>query len=110
MSFSTYIKAGTGLGLTTGLITSAYFAGATNRLERESNPGFFGSMILSIGSAICGGPAGAVLGAGLYGMKRSIQYVRAAPRPVQTLFAAALATSIATTAAYEFGNKKHHQD
>ena len=65
MSFSTYIKTGTGVGLATGLVTSAYLAGVTDAMDRQSNPGTFGAMFLSAAAGLCGGPAGAVLGTSL---------------------------------------------
>ena len=107
MSFSTYIKTGAGVGLVSGFAASAYFGGAAKTMERDSNPGTFGAMILSGGSAICGAPIGATVATGFYGLKRSVQYLRAAPRSIQAVTGALFATSALVTAAYELGNKKH---
>lgn len=106
MSFLSHVTIGAGIGFAYGLGSSAYYSRLTRKFERQNNPYAFGSALDSFGSLIEGPFLGAAGGATLYGTKKGIKYLHAAPRSTQAKVGLIAATAIGATVAYKLGSRE----
>lgn len=97
------MKVGAGVGFTAGLVSSSYFWGITDRLDRASCTSAYGIATIAIGCILAGAPAGATMGASVYAANRAIKYVRVAPISVQ--IGGLMGALIAAKVSYELGRK-----
>lgn len=104
MSLSSFVKVGAVVGSAAGLTASAFLAGGASRSEKQDNYGCTHLYLAAAGSLISGPFIGSGIGAGLYGAKRSVQYLRGASRPTQIASGIIITTIISSVAAYRLGN------
>ena len=103
MSFISYVTGGAKVGGAVGVVSSAAYAGATDRLESNSDPMTLTTFIFSVGSLFLGPPVGAATGAGVYGVKRVFNRIQGASRSTQTMAYGVLGTAAAAIVAYNVG-------
>lgn len=114
MTFSNFIKLGTGTGVSCGVITFAFYKGKENPVGKQLNQKEKDNLAIYLAQSVCpttvpksticllGGPiAGATAGAGAFGIKN----FRTVTRPAQAITWLIAATAISAFSAYNIGNR-----
>lgn len=114
MAYSTYVKWGAGAGLVGGVISSEYYEGKSNPVDKKLNQTQKDSLVIYLAEAVCpttipksticllGGPiTGAGMGTGLYGIKN----YRRVTRPAQAITWLIAVTAVSAFSAYNIGNR-----
>ena len=105
MTLLSCVKVGAGVGLATGLVSSSYFFGMTDRLEKESSTSAYGTAFIAMGCLLAGAPIGATMGAGFYATNRVIKHLSAAPLLVRVTIGALVGSAVGAKLGYELGKK-----
>lgn len=107
MSFTRCIMIGSGLGLCTGVVGSAFITGQSQKIEER---GDLAGLILaggaSIAAPVCGVVGGAVAGGGFFATKKAVKLLPLLPPQARMVSAAITATAIGATYAYNIGKKQ----
>lgn len=102
MTFSSHVKIGGAIGFVVGGVLTPYFYLRSQEVcQKKTEIAALPYLMLALGSALGGGPLGAMTGVALYGTKKGIRLLRKAPTPVKTAFWGSIAASASGTAAHK---------
>ena len=109
MQFFKYTTWGAGAGLAVGSVSSAFLLGFADRASKQNNAaaaaGELFAFLLATQTPIYGLVTGAIGGASLYGGKKSVMWLKKAPRPVQLTMAGVAGTSVTLGGVYAIGKQ-----
>lgn len=112
MSCTYYMKSGAKYGFFSGLIPSDYLFGVASgaRNPAREDLELIGKTIFYTGGAAClmlGPPVGAVTGLGVYGIRKTFEGLKKAPKPVQRKFFFGTGVGIGSLVLFSCGKFKN---
>ena len=98
---------GSGLGLCTGVVGSAFIMGESQKIEER---GDLAGLILAVGTLVaapvCGVLGGGLAGGCFFATKKVVKLIPLLPPQARVVSLAISATALAATAAYNVGKKQ----